>query len=234
MNRLLTLLSICLAAGTLCFGQTANPPQRHTKDDIEIPLPLSSPRAFRPGTEPLTAKEKAELAVKNIFLVRPIASRALLAGWDTLWNNQPEWPGGAEGYGMRLGNRMGSQAVRQSIQLAADTAFHTEPRYDLCECTSAKGRLRHALRRVYLSRTDAGGEMLSASRLGSAFITPWITHNWLPDSDNTTSQKLTSAGTNLAMRALGNVLREFWPDISRKAKLPKMLRKERPVQPKDR
>ncbi|MDZ4801356.1 MAG: hypothetical protein SGI92_24630 [Bryobacteraceae bacterium] len=144
-----------------------------------------------------------------------------MTGLDEFRNSQPEWPGGAEGFGMRLGNRMGSLAVRQGIQLAGDTAFRTEPRYDLCECSSAKGRMAHSWKRVFVSLKDDGGEMVSVSRLGGAFITPWISHQWLPDRDNTTGRKLTSAATNLAFRGLGNMLRELWPDISRKTHMPK-------------
>jgi hypothetical protein len=216
------LLILAAPAG---FAQQADQRSRGGaggRTEIEIPLPISSPRALRPGTAtPLSAKEKAALAFRNTFYPRTVASRVLMTGWDELRNSQPEWPGGAEGFGMRLGNRMGSLAVRQSIQLAGDTAFRTEPRYDLCECASAKGRMGHAWKRVFISMKDDGGEMVSVSRLGGAFVTPWITHQWLPDRENTTGQKLSSAGTNLMFRGLGNMLREFWPDIARKTRLPK-------------
>jgi hypothetical protein len=211
-------------SATVCFGQAdqRNRAISNKKDNIEIPLPISSPRALRPGTAiPLSAKEKAALAFRNTFYPRSITSRLLMTGWDELRNSNPEWPSGVEGFGMRFGNRMGSLAVRQSIQLAADTTFGTEPRYDLCECTSAKGRMGHAWNRVVISLKDDGGEMVSVSRLGGAFATPWITHTWLPDRQNTTGQKLSSAGTNLALRGLSNMLREFWPDIARKARLSK-------------
>ena len=115
---------------------------------------------------------------------------------------------------------MGTLAVRQAIRLAADTAFHTEPQYDLCQCTSAWGRTRHAWRRVVLSKKDSGGEMISVGTLGAAMATPWITHQWMPDHLNTTSEKLNSGFTALAVRGGTNMLREFWPDIARVTHLP--------------
>lgn len=186
-------------------------------DELEIPLPITSPRALQPGKiEPLTPAGKANRTLRNIFYPQAIANRLLLAGIDH-WRDDPyEWPGNLEGYGMRLGDRMGGLAVRNAIQLATDVAFKLEPRYDQCACDTFKTRTGHAWRRVFIARTDAGGEMVSVSNLAGSFVTPFITRTWLPDRLNTTSDKLQSAGTNLAYRGLTNMVREFWPDIRRK------------------
>ncbi len=236
MSRMLLCFLIALQIVTPSFGQSADPSSdqptdqaadqktsrgRGTGDAIDIPLPIGSPRAYRPGLiVPQTPKEKAARAFRNTFYLRPVASRALLAGWDHLLDDPTEWPGGGKGVAMRFGDRMASRAVRESIRLGADVAFRTDSRYDLCECTSAKGRLVHAWKRVYMTRTDAGGETVSVANLAGAFATPWITRTWLPDSENTTSAKLNSAAMNLLFRGLGNTLREFWPDIARKTHLP--------------
>src|SRR3954451_208004 len=162
MLRIYTLGTITASFGLLCFGQEGD---RNRGGEMEIPLPLVSPRAVGPSFIPLTPKEKAALAFRNTFYPRAVANRVLLAGIDELTNTPSAWPGGAEGFGMRLGTRMGALATRQAIELGGDIIFHTDPRYDLCQCTSFWGRTRHAWSRVVRARKDDGGETIAIARL---------------------------------------------------------------------
>ena len=146
-----------------------------------LPLPLASSRAIAPGTtaiEPLSAAEKAQLALRNTFGPRALVNRAMIAGLDQWTNDPEEWEQGWDAYGKRYGSRMGRIAVRNAIQVAADVAFRTDPRYDRCECSGFGARTGHAWRRVFMSRRNGGGEMISVSRLAGAYLTPIITDQW--------------------------------------------------------
>jgi len=215
----MTGLKLVIAACITC-GMAASQELRPAKEEMELPIPISSPRTLQPGTvEPLTAKDKASRALRNTFSPRAIANRALISGWGQLWDSPEEWGGDIEGYGQRFGSRMGRLAVRQAVQLSADVAFGTDPRFDRCECSTFWSRTGHAWKRVLVARKDYGGEMINVSSLAGAYVPPMITDHWYPDRYNTWNHKLSSGTQFLAMRGATNMLREFWPDIARKLRL---------------
>jgi hypothetical protein len=182
----------------------------------EVPLPLQSPRVLAPGTiEPLSAGEKAHLALKNTIGTRALINRAALAGFNHWMDHPEEWENSIDGYPKRFASRMGRLAVRNAVQLSTDIVFKTDPRYDRCECSGFGARAGHAWRRVLMSRRDNGGEMISVSRLAGAYVTPMITDQWYPARLNTWNHKLESGTWFLGWRGVNNMIKEFWPDIKR-------------------
>jgi len=156
----------------------------------------------------------------NTFYPAAIANRLLVAGFNEWRDNPEEWPSGAGGYGRRLGYRMGTLATRNAIQLAGDTAFHTEPRYDLCACSGVTARTLHAWRRVVTAKKDTGDETIGISKIAGAIVTPWVMHPVLPERFNTAGSKFEAGLGGLGMRGVTNMLREFWPDVARTLRLP--------------
>src|SRR4051794_24947164 len=98
---------------------------------------MASPRVIdaKASPEPLTPAEKAQLAFRNTFGAHAIGNRLLVAGFHQLFDNPSEWPGGMDGYGKRVGSRMGLLASNNAIRLSTDVAFRLDPRYDRCDCS---------------------------------------------------------------------------------------------------
>jgi len=214
----LRIVQILVILSSPAWGQEQ---ERNRPMEVEIPIPISNPRAVLPGrTEPLTPKQKAELALRNTISPQAIANRAIVGGLDHLWRNPEEWGGNPDAYAKRFAWRMGRMAVRESVQLSTDVAFGLDPRYDRCNCSGFLSRTGHAWRRVVVSRTDAGGEMFAVSTFAGAYVTPFITDPWYPPSINNWNHKWESGTTALALRGVTNMLREFWPDIRRKTRIP--------------
>jgi len=198
---------------TFSFSLCAQAP---TQEEV-LPLPLVSATSLPPAViDPLTPKEKLQRTLRQTVGIRAIGNRLFFAGFDQLRDSPEEWPQGLEGFGQRVGNRYGSMAIRNSIQLTGDLAFRTEPRYDRCDCIGAGPRSLHAVRRMFVARRDLGGEVVNVPRLAAAYVTPMITHEWLPARYDTTSRKLLSGTSTIGFQAASNLLREFWPDIQRK------------------
>jgi len=185
---------------------------------------MVSPRAVDPISIPLTAKEKAALALRDTFSLRAIANRLLISSFMQLTDAPSEWPGGFKGYGMRIGDRMGVLATSQAIELGGNVMFHTEPRYDLCSCSSFKGRMGHAWKRVVTARTDSGTETIGIANIASDFGTPWVTHQWLPDRLNDPSHNFAAGVSRMGFRGVTNMVREFWPDFARATHMPARFR----------
>jgi hypothetical protein len=201
-------------------GQT-----RQRAEELELPIPISSARAVQPGTiEPLTAEQKLHRTIRNVISPQGLANRAVTAGWNHLWRDPEEWGGNMDAYGKRFASRMGRLAVRQGVQLATDVAFGLEPRYDRCDCVGFWGRTGHAWRRVVISRRDNGEDIFAITNFAGAYIPPLITDQWYPASKNTWGHKWQSGTEFLAWRGVTNMVREFWPEISRKLKLGRFAR----------
>ena len=215
----MTAIRLAIAVVATC---TIAAPQnvRPTKDEIDLPIPIASRTAVQPGTiEPLTPKEKAMRALNNVASPMSIANRALLAGWAQVWDSPEEWDNNWEGYGKRMGITMTRLAVRRTLQLGTDLAFKTDPRFDRCDCETFWSRTGHAWKRVFVARKDNGGEMVNVSNVVGAYVPPMITNRWMPERYNTWGNKLESGSTWLLTRGATNMLREFWPDISRKFRI---------------
>jgi hypothetical protein len=196
-------------------------------DEVELPIPISSPRALEPGTVvPLTPEQKVRRAIRNTITPRAMANRAIVAAYGHLMDSPEEWSGNLDGYGQRFASRMGRLAVRQGVQLSTDLAFGIDPRYDRCNCTGFKARSAHAWKRIIISRTDQGGEIPAVSNFAGAYIPPMITDQWYPASRNTWEHKLTSGTQFLVLRGATNMIREFWPEISRTLKFDRFSRRK--------
>jgi hypothetical protein len=139
----------------------------------------------------------------------------MLATINQLQDHPLEWDQDLAGFGQRFASRYARLAIRNAIQLSADIAFKTDPRYDRCTCSGFRARSGHALKRVLVARTDYGGDMISIRNLAGAYITPMITDQWYPPRLNTWGHKLESGTWFLGWRGATNMLREFWPEISR-------------------
>jgi hypothetical protein len=211
------------AAALLVACATASAQQEQTGQrgrELELSIPISSPRAILPGTiEPLTPKQKLDRAIRNTVSPQALVNRTLATGWSHLWRDPEEWGGNMDAFGKRFASRMGRLAIRQGVQLSTDVAFGLEPRYDRCNCTGVGARTLHAWKRVVISRRDNGSEIFAISTFAGAYIPPLITDQWLPPSKNTWDHKWQSGTQFIALRGVTNMVREFWPDISRKLRI---------------
>ena len=182
-----------------------------------IPLPLIDSKVIHPKAEiePLSAEDKARLALRNTFGPRAIGNRMIVAGFDMVRSKPEEWGGGMDAYTMRFGSRMGRLAVRNAVRLSTDVAFGIDPRYDRCACAGFWSRTGHAWKRVVVSRSDGGNDMPAISNFAGAYVTPFITYTWYPDRLDTTRRKIDSGTLHLGWRGVSNMIREFWPDVKR-------------------
>lgn len=165
---------------------------------------------------PLSPRQKAAEALHNTIGPISFLEVGASAGLDQLSNYPREWGGGAEGFGQRIGSRFGKVAIDNSIQLASDLALGTDPRYDLCTCTSVVGRAGHAIRRVLVARRDRGGEMVNISSLLGVYGAAATSVQWFPDRYHTASHVIGIGTQDLGWGAASNLAKEFWPDVRRK------------------
>ncbi|HEY4780289.1 MAG TPA: hypothetical protein VIH54_00635, partial [Chthoniobacterales bacterium] len=78
-------------------------------------------------------------------------------------------------------------------------------------------RSGYAVSRIFVTRTDAGGQQFNYSEvLGSAASAAISTYSYHPRSDRTIANTVSVWGSQVGYDTVTIVIKEFWPDIHRK------------------
>jgi hypothetical protein len=145
-----------------------------------------------------------------------LMATAAYAGARQRSDTPKEWGEGAAPYGERFASALGCNAIHGGLAFGLDSALHQDPRYFRSRDTGFWRRTAHALRGTILTRTDSGGETLSAWRLGSAYGAAFLSDQWFPERFNTVGQGATEGSLRLAFDFVSNLGAEFLPDVKRK------------------
>src|SRR3989454_9759448 len=143
------------------------------------------------------------------------------AGIDQAQNSDPTFGQGAAGYGKRFGADFAGEASSTFFKdFAFPSLFSEDPRYYRLVHSSGGRRLFHSGRHLFVAHRGNGQRMFnflewlgktSAVALSNTFH-PGNQRGFAPAAERVGWSVLTDAGFD--------VLREFWPEISRKCKLP--------------
>jgi hypothetical protein len=128
-----------------------------------------------------------------------------------------EWGHGGAAYGKRVASMAGWAGVHSALAFGLDSTLHEDPRYFRAATGGFWRRAGHALRGTILTRTDSGGETFSTWRFGSAYGSAFLSNEWYPDRLNTVRLGFLQGTATLGFDLLGNLGKEFWPDMKRKA-----------------
>jgi hypothetical protein len=165
----------------------------------------------RDGSEPLT------------FVVA-----AFEAGLAQVNKDDSAFGTGAGAYGKRLGAALADSASASFLgTFLYPSIFKEDPRFYRQADGSFKRRLGHALTRVFLVRSDSGGWMLNCSELLTTASSTALQSVYHPGNRGGFGPAATRAGLFVATDMGTDVVREFWPDVTRKAKLPFLRRRQR-------
>jgi hypothetical protein len=167
---------------------------------------------------PIDTKHKLIIACKDSFDYPLVLLSAGLAGIGQLANEDPSYHQGVEGYAKRLAANYGDQAIGNMMTEGFFPAMlHEDPRYYRIGPGkgSVKYRAWYAFSRVFVTRTDSGGQRFNFSEWGGNATGVAISNLYHPDGrdalDNT--YKLLE---QCATDGISQVLKEFWPDIKQK------------------
>jgi imidazolonepropionase-like amidohydrolase len=179
---------------------------------------LPNYKTVEPGTdtEPLTAKQKFVMATKDTFDPPILLVSGGLAGISQAKGQDPSYGQGTRGYLKRFGAGLADQVFgNYLVESAFPTLLRQDPRFYRKGTGSVGSRTAYALTRVLVTRTDSGRSTINFSDFAGNAISAGIGNIYYPDSrgmhDNLrrwTSFTLTEA--------LGDVMKEFWPDIKRR------------------
>ena len=168
--------------------------------------------------EPIGAKMKLTIAAKDSFDYPVYVLSGFFSALGQLSNQNPSFGQGLKGYGKRFGTGYGDQMIGNMLAEGTLPALLREdPRYFRIGAGAGSGgyRLRYALTRIFVTKTDRNTIRFNFSEIGGNALSTAISNAYLPDQRNV-GDNVQKFSTAIATDAFSNVIKEFWPDVKRK------------------
>ncbi|MBZ5491127.1 MAG: hypothetical protein LAO76_09365 [Acidobacteriia bacterium] len=172
---------------------------------------------------PLDAGGKFRLFAKVAASPYTLATAGALAGWSQWQNHDPEWGQGADAYGQRFAASYADNVAKAFFnKFAYPVIFRQDPRYFRKGQNATTGqRLGHAVGNTFVGNTDSGHHMPNLSLWAGTASTVALENLYHPGNDRGFNPAAKRFGESIGVSMGFDVLREFWPDISRKLHLQK-------------
>jgi hypothetical protein len=165
--------------------------------------------------QPITSSQKLTIGLKDSFdwPVYPVAGA--FAALYQLENQNPSFGQGMKGYARRYGTALGDQVIGNMMtESIFPSLLHQDPRY--FRIGKRRGgvmyRAAYAASRIFISRTDSGGQQFNFSEWLGNGVAVAISNAYYPDT-RTVSDNIERLGIACATDAFSQVMKEFWPDV---------------------
>jgi len=189
----------------------------------KVDLKAVHPPHYVPGLAlcSLDLKDKFSLFVQDTFDPVTFLGVGFDAGIDQATNRDPSFGQGGAGFGKRFGASFADQASFKFFKdFAYPSIFSEDPRYYRLIDGSPGRRLLHALDHAFVAHRDNGHPMFNFSEwLGTASVVV-LSNTYHPGNERGFDPAAEQVGYNVLEDMGFDVLREFWPDIAHKFRLP--------------
>jgi hypothetical protein len=164
--------------------------------------------------EPLNWKGKYKMTAEGAFDPYEFGLVGAVAGIHQAQDADEEFGQGAEGYAKRYGSGFADQAIGNMMTGAVfPSLLRTDPRYYRMGNGSFGHRMEYAVSRIFVTLTDTGRRVFNAPEFMGNAAAAGISNLYYPSEERRLSNNLNTFATQISIDALGNTLKEFWPDI---------------------
>jgi hypothetical protein len=178
---------------------------------------------YKPGALlcSIELKDKFWLFVRDSYDPATIASIAFNASLSQAQDTDPSFGSGMAGYGKRFGASYADEASGRFFKdFAYPSLFSEDPRYYRLAHGRTLTRILHPIEHVVVAHTDHGNTMFNFSEwLGTASAIA-LSNTYHPGNRRGFSPAAQAFGISLGTDIGFDELREFWPEIAHKFKLP--------------
>ncbi|MFY9674995.1 MAG: hypothetical protein WAK13_11115 [Terriglobales bacterium] len=169
------------------------------------------------STTPLSPGQKFELFVDNSVSVHTVLWSALGSAVGQADNSPTGFGQGWNAYGKRFGSSMARGASGEFFgTFILASALHYDPRFFPDRDPTFGHAIKYSVKRVFISRNDAGERVVDIPGLVGPLLGESLANAYWPDRNRTVGDTFFRYGLDLATRAGGNMLREYWPVVYRK------------------
>lgn len=181
------------------------------------------PPHYKPGAVLCTlgAKDKFFLFLQDTVDPGTILGAAFNAGISQAENDDRSYGQGGSGFGKRFAANLADQAQGEFIKdFAYPLIFKEDPRYYRLIHGSTGKRLLHAIDHAFVAHREDGTRMFNITEWLGTTTSAVLSNTYHPDNQRGVAPIASRVGFSVLNGMGYDVLREFWPDISRKLKLP--------------
>lgn len=164
--------------------------------------------------QPLSWKEKFAISAKGSFDPYEFTVVGIVAGIRQAENASPGFGQGMQGYAKRYGAAFADQ-VDGNVMVGGlfPTILKFDPRYFQLGRGSFMHRFGYSMSRIVVGRTDSGRNTFNFPEFGGNATAIAISNLYYPESNLSFRSSFSDFSTQVGLDALGNELKEFWPDI---------------------
>ena len=164
------------------------------------------------STEPLSTGQKFQLFVDNSISVHTITWAALGSSVGQADNSPTGFGQGWDAYAKRFGSSMARQSSGEFFgTFVLASALHLDPRFYPEANPSFGHAVKYSVQRVFVTRTDDGRDVANWSGLAGPLMAEGLANVYWPERNRTVGDTFLRFGLDIATRAGGNMLREYWP-----------------------
>ncbi len=174
---------------------------------------------------PDVAENKAPLSVGGKFRLFAFKSvspanmtrAAAAAGLGQALDHPEGYGQGGEGYGKRFGANMATGASSAFFgTFLIPSVLHQDPRFFRQGSGSLGQSVKYALRHVVVTKNDKGDDAFNWSGILAPIAAQSVANTYLPEHERTVGKTFIRSGRMIGITVGVNVLKEYWPTISRK------------------
>jgi hypothetical protein len=166
------------------------------------------------STEPLSSGQKFQLFVDNSISVHTITWAALGSAVGQADNSPTGFGQGWDAYAKRFGSSMARQASSNFFgEFVLASVLHQDPRFYPEIRPSLGQAIKYSVKRVFVTRNDDGRDVTNWSGLLGPAMSEGLANVYWPERNRTVGDTFLRYGLDLATRAGGNMLREYWPVV---------------------
>jgi hypothetical protein len=166
--------------------------------------------------KPLSPREKFEIARQDSFDRGTVVLAALFAADSQITNTNPSFGQGVKGYARNFGTSYADFVVGNYMSEAVFPTFlHQDPRYFRRNVGGKWSRLGYAMGQIFWTHTDANQTQFNYSEILGNSSAVAVSEAYYPDN-RSAAEACQKLGVQIAVDLASNILKEFWPDVSRR------------------
>jgi hypothetical protein len=166
--------------------------------------------------KPVTSGEKFKIASQDSLDRGTFVLAAAFGGLGQLTDSNKSFGQGAAGFARYFGTSYGDLLIGNYMTEAVyPSILHQDPRYFRRGTGSGGSRFFYAISQIFWTHRDSGGTQFNYSEwLGNSTAVA-ISNAYYKDQRDAASA-VSKLAMQIGVDAVGNVLKEFWPDLQRK------------------
>jgi len=165
---------------------------------------------------PLSVRRKFYIGYKDSTDYPIFILAAGLAGLSQAVGSHEQLGSGWEGYGKRLGTSVADQLVGNFMtESVMPSLLHQDPRYFRRGRGGVWSRVGYSASRVFVAKSDKGNWTFNFAEVSGNAITAAVGNAYYP-GERRLGDNVSRFGSQMAIDAFSQILKEFWPDVKRK------------------